>query len=163
MSKIEKSVEVGVPVRTAYDQWTQFEEFPRFMEGVEHVRQLDDRRLSWKAKVAGKTVEWTAEIHEQVPDRRIAWRSTSGARNEGVVTFASLGPSRTRVTLSMEVDPASFGEKVGDSLGLVEKRVEGDLERFKKFIEARGRETGAWRGEIHGDEVRKPSAPGAHA
>jgi uncharacterized membrane protein len=158
MSKIEKSIEVNVPLRTAYGQWTQFEEFPRFMEGVESVRQLDDKRLAWKAEVAGKDVEWTAEIFEQVPERRIAWRSTSGAKNEGIVSFATAGLDRTRITLSMEVDPSTFGEKVGSALGLVSSRVQGDLERFKTFIEARGRETGAWRGEIHGDQVEKPTS-----
>jgi uncharacterized membrane protein len=162
MSKIEKSIEVNVPLRTAYGQWTQFEEFPRFMEGVEYVRQLDDQRLAWKAKIAGKAVEWIADIYEQVPDRRIAWRSTSGAKNEGSVSFASLGEARTRITLALDVDPATFGEKVGDAFGAVSSRVEGDLERFKKFIEARGRETGAWRGEIHGDHVQKPSSPSAN-
>jgi uncharacterized membrane protein len=162
MSQIEKSVDVDVPLRTAYGQWTQFEEFPRFMDGVESVRQLDDKRLEWRAKIAGKSVTWTAEIHEQVPDRRISWRSTSGARNAGTVSFAPIDANRTRVTLTLDVEPSGVGEKVGDSLGLVSSRVEGDLERFKKFIEARGKESGAWRGEIHGDQVTKPS-PGAFA
>ena len=162
MSKIEKSVEVDVPLRVAYDQWTQFEQFPKFMDGVESVRQLDDKRLEWKAKIAGKSVTWTAEIFEQVPDRRISWRSTSGARNAGTVSVAPIAADRTRVTLSLDVEPSGVGEKVADSLGLVSSRVEGDLERFRKFIEARGRETGAWRGEIHGDQVSK-SPPGARA
>src|SRR5262245_422096 len=160
MSHIEKAVDVGIPVRVAYDQWTQFEEFPKFMEGVEEVRQLDDRRLHWRAKVGGRTVEWTAEIHEQVPDDRIAWRSTGGAKNQGTVGFESLGPSRTRLTLSMDVDPSTFTEKMGDSLGVLGSRVEGNLERFRKFIETRQQETGAWRGEIHGTEVIPPSARG---
>jgi uncharacterized membrane protein len=148
MSTIEKSIDVEVPVRTAYNQWTQFEEFPRFMENVEHVRQLDDRRLHWRASVGGKTVEWEAEITEQHPDERIAWRSRGGAHNAGVVTFHRLGDSRTRVMLQLDYDPQGVTENVGDALGVVSRRVEGDLQRFKAFIEGRGRETGAWRGDI---------------
>src|SRR5688572_9143988 len=149
MAHIEKSIEVRVPLRTAYNQWTQFEEFPRFMDGVEAVKQLDDKRLHWRAKVGGKTVEWTAEITDQVPDSRIAWRSTSGTRNAGIVSFQPIDGTRTRATLRIEYDPEGVAENVGDALGIVSRRVEGDLERFKKFIETRGVETGAWRGEIH--------------
>jgi uncharacterized membrane protein len=148
MSAIEKEIEVDVPVNTAYNQWTQFESFPKFMEGVESVQQLDDKRLHWKAKVAGKEEEWDAEIVEQVPDQKLAWRSTTGAPNAGTVTFASVD-GKTRVTLSLDIQPESVVEKVGDALGLASRRVEKDLERFKTFIESRGQETGAWRGEIN--------------
>jgi uncharacterized membrane protein len=152
MAKIEKSIDVHVPVRTAYDQWTQFEEFPRFMEGVEEVRQLDDKRLHWRAKIGGKEEEWDAEITEQLPDERVAWRSTSGAENAGVVTFHHIDANTTRVMLQLEYDPEGVVENVGDALGVVSRRVEGDLKRFKEFIEGRGTETGAWRGEIRRPE-----------
>lgn len=156
MSTIEQSIEVDVPAKTAYNQWTQFEEFPKFMEGVKEVRQLDDKRLHWRAEIAGKEKEWDAEITEQVPDQRIAWRSRSGAANGGVVTFHVLSPTRSKVMLQLEYDPETFLEKTGDALGMVSLRVSGDLDRFKDFIESRGRETGAWRGEIQqGGDVRK--------
>lgn len=148
MSSIETSIDVNVPVRTAYNQWTQFEDFPRFMEGVREVRQLDDRRLLWRAEIAGKEKTWEAEISEQIPDARVAWHSTSGARNAGVVTFHHLTPEKTRVMLQMEYDPEGFVENVGDALGAAKLRITGDLERFKQFIEGQGRETGAWRGEV---------------
>ncbi|HEV8614540.1 MAG TPA: SRPBCC family protein, partial [Methylomirabilota bacterium] len=151
MASIEQSIDVEVPVRTVYNQWTQFEEFPRFMEGVREVRQLDDKRLHWKAQVAGKEKEWDAEITEQIPDERIAWRSRSGAWNAGVVTFHRLGDGRARVMLQLEYEPEGVVENVGDALGFVTSRVKGDLERFKAFIESRGHETGAWRGEIEQD------------
>src|SRR5215208_4872945 len=134
-STIEKSIDVDVPVRTAYDQWTQFEEFPRFMEGVEEVRQLDDKRLHWRAKIGGKEEAWDAEITEQIPDERVAWRSTTGSPNAGVVTFHHLNPTTTRVMLQLEYDPEGLVENVGDALGVVSRRVEGDLKRFKEFIE----------------------------
>ena len=155
MATIEKSIDVNVPVRTAYNQWTQFEEFPQFMEGVEAVRQLDDKRLHWTATVGGKTKQWDAEITEQRPDERIAWRSRSGANNAGVVTFHRLSDSTTRVMLQLDYDPEGVVENVGDALGVVSARVKGDLERFKEFIESRGRETGAWRGEIDRGSVKK--------
>jgi uncharacterized membrane protein len=148
MSKITKSIEVDVPVSTAYNQWTQFEDFPRFMEGVKGVRQLDDKTLEWTAEVAGVKRSWRAEIVDQTPDRRISWRSTSGARHNGVVTFEPLGDNRTRITLEMDVDPEGFVENVADALGILDGRIKGDLDRFKEFIEARGQETGAWRGEV---------------
>ena len=148
MSKISKSVEVDVPVTTAYNQWTQFEDFPRFMEGVESVRQLDDKTLEWKAEIAGVERSWQAEIVDQIPDRRISWRSTSGTQNNGVVTFEQLGDNRTGVNLEMDVDPEGVVENVGDALGILDRRIEGDLKRFKEFIEGRGQETGAWRGEV---------------
>ena len=148
MSLIEQSIEVDGPAKTAYNQWTQFEEFPKFMEGVKAVQQLDAKRLHWRAEIAGKEKEWDAEITEQIPDQRIAWRSRSGAPNGGVVTFHVLSPTRSKVMLQMEYDPETFIEKAGDAVGIVSQRVTGDLERFKDFIESRGRETGAWRGEI---------------
>lgn len=148
MATIEKSIEVNVPVRVAYNQWTQFEDFPKFMEGVERVTQLDDKHLRWKAEIGGKTEEWSAEIDEQIPDKRVAWHSTSGAENDGIVTFNPLGPGKTEVKLHLEYDPEGLLENVGDKLGFVTRRIQGDLERFKEFIESRGSETGAWRGAI---------------
>ena len=148
MSSIEQHIDVNVPVHTAYNQWTQFEEFPEFMKGVRAVEQLDDRRLRWRAEVGGKEKTWEAEISEQIPDTRIAWHSTSGAKNAGVVTFHRLDDTTTRVMLQMEYDPEGLVENVGDALGAARTRVKGDLERYKQFIESRGRETGAWRGEI---------------
>jgi len=148
MSTIEKSIEVNVPVRTAYNQWTQFKEFPRFMEGVKEVNQLDDTHLHWKAAIAGQEKEWDAEITEQTPDQRIAWTSRGGAINGGVVTFHRLSDARSKVMLQLEYDPQGVVENVGAALGVVSMRVQGDLERFKEFIEKRGRETGAWRGQV---------------
>ena len=148
MSTLEKSIEVNVLVRTAYNQWTQFEEFPRFMEGVKEVTQLDDTHLHWKAEIAGKEREWDAEITEQTPDQRIAWTSRAGALNGGVVTFHRLSDATSKVMLQLEYDPQGVVENVGDALGAVSLRVQGDLQRFKEFIEQRGRETGAWRGQV---------------
>jgi uncharacterized membrane protein len=153
MSTIEESIQVSVPVHTAYNQWTQFESFPEFMEGVEEVRQLDDQRLFWVAKVGGRKREWEAKITEQNPDERIAWTSTGGTLHAGVVTFHRISDNETRVMLQMEYEPEDWIEKAGDALGLVKRRVKGDLERFKKFIESRDSETGAWRGEIRQDKV----------
>ena len=150
MESVEKSIVVGVPVDTAYNQWTQFEEFPEFMEGVEAVRQEGDTRLFWRANIGGKDVEWEAEIVEQEPDSRISWRSTTGAYNAGTVRFEPADNDATRVFLRLEYEPEGFFENVGSALGFVDRRVEGDLERFKDFIEDRGTETGAWRGEVHG-------------
>jgi uncharacterized membrane protein len=148
MSTLEKSIEVNVPVQTAYNQWTQFVEFPRFMEGVKEVTQLDDTRLHWKAEIAGQEREWDAEITEQTPDQRIAWTSRGGAINGGVVTFHRLSDATSKVMLQLEYDPQGVVENVGDALGAVSLRVQGDLERFKEFIEQRGRETGGWRGQV---------------
>lgn len=148
MSNIEKSIDVHVPVRTAYNQWTQFEEFPRFMEGIEEVRQLDDKRLQWRANVGGKEKQWDATISEQVPDQRIAWHNTTGSANAGVVTFHRINDNTTRIMLQLEYEPEGVVENVGDMVGVMSRRVQGDLQRFKEFIEARGAETGAWRGEI---------------
>src|SRR5438309_6430534 len=153
MPTVKKSVEVDVPVRVAYDQWTQFEEFPRFMDSVEEVQQLDDKRLHWRARVGGRVEEWDAEIAEQVPDKIIVWRSTSGARNDGIVRFVPLGASKTKVELEMHWDPKDVTERIGDALGADDARIQGDLGRFKKFIEERRTPTGAWRGQIHGGRV----------
>jgi uncharacterized membrane protein len=155
MPSFEGSVTVDVPVRVAYDQWTQFEEFPQFMEGVERVLQLDDRTLEWTAEIAGQRKIWTAEITDQTPDTRIAWKSTSGATNAGAVLFEPLEPDKTRITLRLDADPQGPVETIGANLGFLEARVKGDIERFKEFIESRGTPTGAWRGEIHGDEVTR--------
>ena len=155
MNTIEKSIVVDVPVRTAYNQWTQFESFPSFMEGVEQVRQQGDKNTHWRANIAGKTEEWDAEILEQTPDQRVAWRSTTGAYNAGTVRFQPMGANQTQIFLRLDYQPEGIVEKAGDALGMVERRVTGDLERFKKFIEARGGETGAWRGEIHDAKVER--------
>lgn len=148
MSVIEKSIEINVPVNAAYNQWTQFEEFPKFMEGVKEVKQTDDTHLHWKADIAGKEKEWDAEITEQIPDERIAWRARDGAMNAGVVTFHRLSDKKSKVMLQMEYDPKGIVENVGDAVGVVSQRVLGDLERFKRYIENRGHETGAWRGSV---------------
>ncbi len=147
MSQIIETIDVHVPVRTAYDQWTQFESFPEFMDGVKSVRQVDDTTLEWVATVAGQEKRWTARITEQEPDQRIAWTATDGAHNAGVVTFHRLAEGETRVSLQLDVDPDGPIETIGDALGLVKGQVKGDLERFKTFIEARGSATGAWRGK----------------
>jgi uncharacterized membrane protein len=154
MSKIVETVDVEVPVRTVYDQWTQFESFPMFMEGVEKVDQLDNTTLQWKASIAGQERAWKARITEQIPDERVAWTSIDGARNGGVVTFHRLGDHKTRVTLQLDVDPEGPLDNIGDALGLIERRAKGDLKRFKDFIEARGAETGAWRGTVPQDSTR---------
>jgi uncharacterized membrane protein len=151
MSTYEESIDVQVPVRTAYNQWTQFEEFPRFMEGVEQVRQLTDTELQWIAEIAGQRREWKAEITEQKPDERVAWTSREGATNAGVVTFHRIGDDETRVMLQLEFEPDDAIEKAGDATGVVKSRVKGDLRRFKEYIESRGRETGAWRGTVDQD------------
>lgn len=148
MERIQKSIEIECPVRSAYNQWTQFEEFPRFMDGVKRVEQLNDQRLHWVAEIAGKEKEWTAKITDQIPDHRIAWESESGDYTSGIVNFQSLSPERTRVTLELAYDPQGFVEKTGDTIGLVSRRIENDLDHFKSFIENRGQETGAWRGTI---------------
>lgn len=147
---IEKSINVNVPVRTAYNQWTQFETFPQFMEGVEEIRQLDDTHLHWVANIAGKQKEWDAEITEQTPDQRIAWRSTAGTGNSGVVEFRPLSQNETQIQVRMGYEPDGALEKIGDAMNAPDMRVQGDLKRFKEFIESRGGESGAWRGEVHG-------------
>jgi uncharacterized membrane protein len=157
MEQIEKTIEVDCPVRTVYNQWTQFEDFPKFMAGVKEVRQIDDTHLHWHAEVWGKDEEWEAEITEQTPDERISWRSTAGSRNAGTVRFEELGPERTRVRLVMAYEPVGAIENVGSKLGAMETQVQSSVEDFKKFIESRGTETGAWRGEVRDSTVRKPS------
>ena len=154
MSYIEKSIQINVPVKAAYNQWTQFEEFPRFMEGVTEVRQLDDKRLFWRAEIGGHETEWHAEIVDQTPDERIAWRHLRGAENAGAVLFEPI-PEGTRVTLTIVYTPEGAVESFGDALGFVARRVGDDLRRFKELIETRGHATGAWRGEIHGREVTR--------
>jgi len=151
VSKVEESIEVSVPVRTAYNQWTQFEEFPQFMDGVESVKQLDDTHLRWVAEIGGKRHEWEAEITEQDPDQRVAWKSTDGKTNAGVVTFHRLGDAQTKVMVQIDYEPEGILERVGDAIGADEHKVKGDLKRFKELIESRGTETGAWRGEVDQD------------
>lgn len=151
MGTIEKSVEVEVPVRTAYDQWTQFETFPEFMEDVERIEQLDDTTTRWHVKMLGQDRSFDADITEQEPDQRVAWKSRGETKHAGVVTFHRIDEGRTRVMLQMDLEPADWIEKVGDALNIVDKKVERDLEEFKAFIESRGEETGAWRGEIEQD------------
>ena len=163
MPRIQKDIVVDVPVRAVYDQWTQFESFPQFMEGVKEVIQLDEKTLRWNAKVGGKDQEWEAEITEQTPDRVIAWRSTTGTPNAGVVRFETAEPMKTRIILEISYEPQDTSEKVGDALGVLERRVDGDLHRFKDFIEKRQAPTGGWRGEIHGGEVERGGSGGSRA
>ena len=149
MSTVTESVDVAVPVRTAYNQWTQFEEFPRFMEGVTEIRQLDDTTTHWKTEIGGVKREFDALITEQLPDERVAWTSTTGSKQAGVVTFHRLDESHTRVTAQIDFEPEGIAEQAGDKLGIVDRRIKGDMKRFKTFIEERGgAETGAWRGEV---------------
>ncbi len=148
-TKVEKSVQVDVPLSTAYNQWTQFEDFPHFMGGVKEVRQLDDRRLHWVAEIAGVRREWEASVLEQVPDQKIAWAATAGATNAGAVRFEPAGAGSTIVYLTLEYEPEGVVEQVGDKLGIVERQVQSDLERFKKLIESEGYASGAWRGAIN--------------
>ena len=155
MPRFEDTIDVDVPVRVAYDQWTQFEDFPHFMDGVERVTQQDDKTLHWTAKIAGQTKDWTAEITDQTPDRRIAWKSTSGAKNAGAVLFEPVGPERTRITLRVDADPEGPIETLGANLGFLEGQVKGDLRRFKDYIESRAVPSGAWRGEIHGEKITR--------
>ena len=148
-TKVEKSVQVDVPLSTAYNQWTQFEDFPHFMGGVRQVRQLDDRHLHWVAEIAGVRREWDASILEQEPDRKVAWAATSGATNAGAVRFEAAGPSSTIVYLTLEYEPEGAVEQIGDKLGIVERQVNSDLKRFKELIEDEGYATGAWRGSVN--------------
>ena len=156
MPKIEDSIEVQVPVRQAYNQWTQFEEFPEFMEGIQAVLQLDDTHVHWVAEIRGESREWTTEIVEQQPDKKVAWKTIAGeVRNDGVVTFEQVTGDQTRVNVQMNVEGDSATENVaGDLLGVVKSRVRGDLERFKQLIENRDEETGAWRGEVREGETK---------
>ncbi len=154
MATITESVDVDVDVRTAYNQWTQFEMFPEFMEGVEYVRQLDDTHNLWKVDIGGVEREFKTVITEQEPDMRIAWTTVEGPHHEGVVTVHRLQDGKCRVTLQMDYDPEGFVEVVADAFGIVEARVRGDLQRFKEFIEARGVETGGWRGTVEQTATR---------
>jgi uncharacterized membrane protein len=148
MARVEESIEVNVPVSTAYNQWTQFEAFPEFMEGVESVKQIDDTHLRWVAEIGGQRHEWTAEIVEQKPDKMVAWRALEGHDNSGTVTFEPLDQNRTRINVVMEHETEGLTETLGSALGADSRRVKGDLERFKELVESRGVETGAWRGEV---------------
>ncbi len=148
MSNVTESIDVNVPVRTAYNQWTQFESFPQFMEGVERIDQISDTKTHWVTKIGGVGREFDADITEQHPDERVAWKSTTGPDQAGVVTFHRVSNDTTRVTVQMDYEPEGLVENIGDKLGIVERRVTGDLDRFKKFMEARGTETGGWRGDV---------------
>jgi uncharacterized membrane protein len=150
LSFVEDSIEVDVPIRTAYDQWTQFEEFPRFMHDVLEVRQLDDTHLHWRARILGKEIEWDSEITTQIPDRRISWRSTSGPPNSGAVAFDRVTDNRTRITLRMSYRAPGIAEQIGDALRAVRLELSGNLHRFADFVQSRQRETGAWRGSVRG-------------
>lgn len=150
MSQVEESIEVEVPVTTAYNQWTQFEEFPRFMETVDEIRQIDATTLHWVVSAGGKREEFDAVITEQIPDTRIAWTSTDGPKHAGVVDFHRLADERTQIMVIMDTEPDALVEKAAEKLGVVSRQVRGDLERFKEMIETRGHETGAWRGEVGG-------------
>ena len=156
MASVEQSIEVNVPVSTAYNQWTQFEEFPQFMDGVDEVKQLDDTHLHWVVSFGGKRDEVDAEITEQRPDERIAWRTTDGKTHEGVVTFQRLDDARTQLSVRMDWEPEGVYESVGSAVGADDRRVQGDLARFKELIESRGQETGAWRGEVEQGNVVNP-------
>jgi len=148
MTTVTESIDVDVPVSTAYNQWTQFETFPQFMEGVEEVRQLDDTHLHWKTKIGGVVREFDATITEQHPDERVAWKSDDGPDQAGVVTFHRLDEGQARVTVQMDFEPEGLVEQAGDKLGIVKHRVKGDLDRFKEFIEQPGGATGGWRGDV---------------
>ena len=152
---IDASIEVNMPVSTAYNQWTQFEDFPLFMEGVDHVQQLDDTRLHWVATIAGKRAEWDAKILEQHPDRQISWISEDGKKTRGTVTFEPRGDSKTLVRLSMSYQAEGPAEALGSAAGLDTRRVQGDLQRLKELIESRGVESGAWRGEVAAGEKKQ--------
>jgi uncharacterized membrane protein len=155
MPKIEDTIEVQVPVQQAYNQWTQFEDFPKFMEGIQSVQQLDDTHVQWVAEIRGESRQWTTQITEQRPDEKVAWKTIEGeVRNDGVVTFEPMGDAQTRVNVQMDVESDSKAENVaGDLLGVVKSQVRGDLERFKQLIENGNEETGAWRGEVRGGET----------
>lgn len=154
MSRFEEQITVDVPVRVAYDRWTRFEDFPSFMDGIKSVEQLDDKTLRWTASVAGVDRTWTAEIVDQTPDTRVAWKSIDGAENAGAVLFEAAGPEQTQVILRIDAEPEGVLESVGDALGFLQRRVKGDLERFKELVERTGAGVDGWRGEIHGDEIQ---------
>ncbi|WP_253908563.1 SRPBCC family protein, partial [Arthrobacter sp. H41] len=158
---IEKRILVNMPVSTVYNQWTQFEEFPHFMGGVKSVTQLSDDRLEWVAELAGVRRQWEARILEQIVDRKVSWAATEGATNAGSVTFEDVGGGQTSVHLTLEYEPEGLVEKVGDKLNVVENQAEGDLNRFKAFIEDEGYATGAWRGSVGGTSVGTPGVEDA--
>jgi len=160
-TKVEKSILVNVPVGTAYNQWTQFEDFPQFMGGVKTVTQIDDKTMHWVAEIGGVKREWDAAVLEQVPDQKIAWAATSGATNAGAIYFEPVSVDQTSLRLELEYEPEGIVEKVGDKLNIVEKQAEGDLERFKAFIESEGYATGAWRGSVN--EGATVGTPGVEA
>ena len=155
MSQVVETVDVAVPVRTAYNQWTQFEQFPAFMNSVREIRQLDDTRLHWVVEFGGVRREFDARITEQHPDQRVAWTSTEGPKHAGVVTFHRLDDTHSRVTAQLDIDPEGFVENVADKVGIVDRLIKADMAKFREFIERRGTETGAWRGDV--------DAPGAAA
>jgi ribosome-associated toxin RatA of RatAB toxin-antitoxin module len=161
VSTVQQTIDVDVPVRTAYDQWTQFESFPRFMEGVERIDQVTDRRTHWVTRIGGVSREFDAEITEQEPDRRIAWQSVDGPRQRGIVSFEPLDDAHTRLLVQMDFEPDGVTEKVGDRLGMVERRVRGDLERFKDFVEDHGEQTEGWRGTIQDGRTVPDGGAGA--
>ena len=154
METVKESIDVGVPVSTAYNQWTQFEEFPKFMQGVESVRQIDDTHLEWVAEVGGERREWQAEIVEQVPDEKLAWRAVDDNGPNGIVTFEPLGEEKTLITVELSYEPEGLKETLGAKIGLDNRQVQEDLGRFKQVVEALGQETGAWRGEVHSGQRR---------
>lgn len=163
-TKVEKRILVNVPVSTAYNQWTQFEEFPHFMGGVKSVKQVSDDRLEWVAEIAGVRRQWTAKILEQVPDRKVAWAATEGATNAGAVEFEDVGGGQTSLRLTLEYDPEGIVEKIGDKLHIVDRQAEADLKRFKEFIEDAGYASGAWRGSVNeGASVGTPGVEDAAA
>ncbi|WP_461190433.1 SRPBCC family protein [Arthrobacter sp. Z4-13] len=157
-TKVEKRIVVDVPVSTAYNQWTQFEDFPHFMSGVESVTQLSDDRLKWVAHIGGVHRQWEAKILEQVPDRKVAWASTEGATNSGTIEFKDLGNNRTELALTLEYQPAGVVEKLGNLLHVVGRQADHDLKKFKEFIEHEGHATGAWRESIPGSVAGSPAS-----
>ena len=148
MSTIEESIEVQAPLSAVYIQWTQFEEFPKFMDGIERITQTDDTHMHWVAEFGGSRHEWDAEVTEQKPDERVAWKNTSGLENAGVVTFHRIDDDKTRIMVQMDFVPEGIKEKIGDAIGAPDRRVKGDLNRFKELIESAGSESGGWRGEV---------------
>ena len=154
-STVTKSVDVKAPVSVVYNQWTRFEEFPKFMEGVEEVKQISDKKLHWRAQVGPQVKEWEADIIAQVPDQRVEWKNVTGAHNAGVVDFLPNEDGTTKVTTIIAYEPETWLESVGDVLGFMGRRVQGDLDRFKEYVESKGAADGGWRGEIHGGEVKK--------
>ena len=159
MKRVEKVIEVNAPVRAVYNQWTQLEEFPRFMRGVKQVRQIDDTHVHWLAEVWGKDKEWDAEITEQDPDKRISWKSVSGAPNAGTIRFVPVGADRTQIRVVIAYDPKGAAENIVAAIGGLEAMVETTLRQFKHFIEERGRETGGWRNEVHDSRVAGSPRP----